>query len=125
MNAAVSSASWKKRFKSPSELLVGAARSLQLPYDSPRGYVQLAAKLGQDLFDPPNVKGWKGSSAWISSESLLSRWEVMEDFTRGKVASSGLNGRESQPMKPHTKFVTSPPDVLMDIATGSCPSFGR
>jgi uncharacterized protein (DUF1800 family) len=74
-------------FKSPTELLVGAARSLQLPYDSPRGYVQLAAKLGQDLFDPPNVKGWKGSTAWISSESLLSRWEVVEDFTRGKVAS--------------------------------------
>jgi len=74
-------------FKSPTELLVGAARALQLPYDSPRGYVQLAAKLGQDLFDPPNVKGWKGSTAWISSESLLSRWEVIEDFTRGKVAS--------------------------------------
>jgi uncharacterized protein (DUF1800 family) len=74
-------------FKSPTELLVGAARSLQLPYDKPRGYVQLSAKLGQDLFDPPNVKGWKGSTAWISSESLLSRWEVIEDFTRGKVAS--------------------------------------
>jgi uncharacterized protein (DUF1800 family) len=74
-------------FKSPTELLVGAARSLQLPYDNPRGYVQLSAKLGQDLFDPPNVKGWKGSTAWISSESLLSRWEVIEDFTRGKVAS--------------------------------------
>lgn len=74
-------------FKSPTELLVGAARSLQLPYDDPRGYVQLSAKLGQDLFDPPNVKGWKGSTAWISSESLLSRWEIIEDFTRGKVAS--------------------------------------
>ena len=74
-------------FKSPTELLVGAARSLQLPYDNPRGYVQLSAKLGQDLFDPPNVKGWKGSTAWISSESLLSRWEIIEDFTRGKVAA--------------------------------------
>ncbi|HEX3133395.1 MAG TPA: DUF1800 domain-containing protein, partial [Planctomycetota bacterium] len=74
-------------FKSPTELLVGAARALQLPYDDTRGYVQLAAKLGQDIFDPPNVKGWKGSTAWISSESLLSRWEVVEDFTRGKVGS--------------------------------------
>jgi uncharacterized protein (DUF1800 family) len=74
-------------FKSPVEMLVGAARTLQLPYDDTRGYVQLSAKLGQDIFDPPNVKGWKGSTAWISSESLLSRWEVVEDFTRGKVGS--------------------------------------
>lgn len=72
-------------FKSPVEMLVGAARALQLPADNTSGYVALGKKLGQDVFDPPNVKGWKGSTAWISSESLLSRWEVVEDFLRGKI----------------------------------------
>lgn len=79
-------------FKSPVELLVGAARVLQLPADNTDGYVNLGKKLGQDIFDPPNVKGWKGSTAWISSESLLSRWEVVEDFLRGKIGEGKSYG---------------------------------
>jgi uncharacterized protein (DUF1800 family) len=96
-------------FKSPVELLVGAARALQLPADNTDGYVALGKKLGQDVFDPPNVKGWKGSTAWISSESLLSRWEVVEDFLRGKIGEgksySGamMGGPEMAAAKPEAK----------------------
>ncbi len=108
-------------FKSPTELLVGAARALQLPYDNPRGYVQLSAKLGQDIFDPPNVKGWKGSTAWISSESLLSRWEVVEDFTRGKVgagkAITGSMGTMSGGEAMMPKAPEAKPDAKPEIKT--------
>lgn len=99
-------------FKSPTELLVGAVRALQLPYDNARGYVQLSAKLGQDILDPPNVKGWKGSTAWISSESLLSRWEVVEDFTRGKVgAGKGMDGAMGGAMAGGEAMVQKAPEA--------------
>jgi hypothetical protein len=41
--------------------------------------------LGQNLRDPPNVKGWSGSTAWISSETLLSRWEMTDTLLSGKI----------------------------------------
>jgi hypothetical protein len=29
--------------------------------------------MGQDLFDPPNVKGWDGGAAWINTNTLFAR----------------------------------------------------
>jgi uncharacterized protein (DUF1800 family) len=72
-------------FKSPVEYVVGSVRLLQLPVDDAYGLVQLADRLGQNLMDPPNVKGWSGSTAWISSESLLSRWEIADTLLAGKI----------------------------------------
>ena len=30
-------------------------------------------RLGQDLFDPPNVGGWPGGRAWITTRSAIGR----------------------------------------------------
>jgi uncharacterized protein (DUF1800 family) len=72
-------------FKSPAEYVVGAARLLQLPVDDYFGFVQMADRLGQNIMDPPNVKGWSGSTAWISSETLLTRWEMSDTLLSGKI----------------------------------------
>ena len=32
-------------------------------------------QLGQELFNPPNVAGWKGYHAWINESTLTSRWD--------------------------------------------------
>ena len=32
--------------------------------------------LGQELFNPPNVKGWDGGKAWISTSTLLARYNL-------------------------------------------------
>jgi uncharacterized protein (DUF1800 family) len=74
-------------FKSPVEYVVGAARLLQLPTDDFYGYVQLGDRLGQNLMDPPNVKGWPGSTGWISTETLLTRWEISDQLLSGKVGT--------------------------------------
>jgi hypothetical protein len=45
----------------------------------PRGDVRLLAlavacdKQGQELFYPPNVKGWDGAKTWINSTTVLER----------------------------------------------------
>ena len=69
--------------KSPVELVVGTSRTFGLPWGEPRRVVALSRSLGQDLFDPPNVKGWPGGVAWISSATLLLREQYLERVFRG------------------------------------------
>ena len=41
------------------------------------------ALLGQNLFSPPNVKGWPGGDTWINSATLLGRKQWLERVMRG------------------------------------------
>ena len=66
------------RIKSPVELTVGTVRTLQLDVPALRAMVQSGRALGQDIFDPPNVKGWPGAEAWITSNTLLRRMAILE-----------------------------------------------
>jgi uncharacterized protein (DUF1800 family) len=67
--------------KSPIDLLVGTARQFQIPLEQPQRLVHLGRRLGQDLFDPPNVKGWPGGTAWITTDSLLERQSLLARVT--------------------------------------------
>ncbi len=64
------------RVKSPIELVVGLFRALEMPPLSGPGPALAVASLGQDLFEPPNVKGWEGGMAWTSGGTLLARYNV-------------------------------------------------
>lgn len=70
--------------KSPVELAVGTLRSL--PYTLPRNNLaHNLANLGQDLFDPPTVKGWEGGHEWISTQFLMRRFSLLTNLTRGNL----------------------------------------
>lgn len=69
--------------KSPVELLVGTARLFRLPVQEPAMLIRAGRRLGQDLFDPPNVKGWPGGTCWVSSTTLLDRWQFLQRAIRG------------------------------------------
>ena len=58
--------------KSPVEFVLGSMKILGLTQVNT---VALGAlrKTGQTLFYPPNVKGWDGGAAWINSQTLLTR----------------------------------------------------
>jgi uncharacterized protein (DUF1800 family) len=66
--------------KSPADLIVGTLRVTQT--ESPRGrrLLRFGRRLGQDLFDPPNVKGWPGHTAWIDTASLLARHDFLARY---------------------------------------------
>jgi len=82
--------------KSPVELIVGTLRLLHVPVKDPEPLVRAGRQLGQDLFDPPNVKGWPGGNAWITSSTLLARQQFLHRVLRGQDTPSSTNG----PMAP-------------------------
>lgn len=70
--------------KSPVDIVVGSLRLLGVKKSDTRRLAQLGKVLGQDLFDPPNVKGWPGGNAWITSTSLSRRELFLRRLMRGR-----------------------------------------
>ena len=56
-----------------------------LECDLPPGFISAAIlrTLGQDLFAPPNVKGWDGGIAWITTNTLLERYNDAATLVQG------------------------------------------
>ncbi len=65
----------RHRVASPIEYAVGAVRALEMfdPAPSTPVLADWCGRLGQDLFDPPNVGGWPGGRAWITTRSAIGR----------------------------------------------------
>lgn len=61
------------RVKSPVELLVGLRRQLQMVFQEADSQLFIQKVLGQVLFYPPNVAGWKEGQSWIDSSTILFR----------------------------------------------------
>jgi uncharacterized protein (DUF1800 family) len=61
------------KIKSPTELLVGIQRIVPVTYDNPTELIKIQRLLGQFLLQPPNVAGWEGGKAWITSNTILLR----------------------------------------------------
>ncbi len=68
--------------KSPVDLIVGTLRSLELRFGT-GALAKLGRRLGQDLFDPPNVKGWPGGTAWITTVTWVDRRLALSRVTGG------------------------------------------
>jgi len=58
---------------SPVELIVRYKKLFGLEFEKPQTQINLQHVLGQVLFFPPNVAGWKGGQNWIDSSSLILR----------------------------------------------------
>ncbi len=68
--------------KSPVDLVIGTMRQFDVGYSDPLPLTFLLRTLGQDLFSPPNVRGWPGGEAWINSTTLLARRQFLERLFR-------------------------------------------
>ena len=68
--------------KSPIELVVGTLRQFNLAPGEMLPFALAAAGMGQNLFAPPNVKGWPGGETWINTTTLLARKQFLDRLTR-------------------------------------------
>jgi uncharacterized protein (DUF1800 family) len=62
--------------KSPVEFAIGTLRYLgftAVPDDMP----YWLSRMGQDILQPPSVKGWDGGPLWISTATLLARFNLV------------------------------------------------
>ncbi len=79
------------RVSSPIEYALGAVRALEMFDPSPSTPVlaDWCGRLGQDLFYPPNVGGWPGGRAWITTRSAIGRANLAAALVGGE--SVGLS----------------------------------
>jgi uncharacterized protein (DUF1800 family) len=69
--------------KSPVELLVGTYRSLEIEPRDTAAMNFMLRNMGQQHMQPPNVKGWDGGAAWITTSTLLNRYNFMSNILDG------------------------------------------
>lgn len=82
--------------RSPVELIVGTIRQFDLPQPDDRILALLGRALGQEPFNPPNVKGWAGGTAWINANSLLVREQLLRRLTAGEIPATERQNAEGQ-----------------------------
>lgn len=81
--------------KSPVDIVIGSVRSLAVDVQETRFLVHALRQMGQDLFAPPNVRGWPGGEQWINSGSLLARKQFVDRLLR-RVEMRGDSSRALQ-----------------------------
>jgi uncharacterized protein (DUF1800 family) len=79
--------------KSPVQWLVSTLRLLERPMPQPIVSTEMIKTLGQDLLLPPNVKGWDGGLSWITTNTLLARYNQAAVLVmgRGNLGAQGDN----------------------------------
>ncbi|TMH58820.1 MAG: DUF1800 domain-containing protein, partial [Betaproteobacteria bacterium] len=73
--------------KSPVDLVVGTLHQFGMRPGEPVPFAVAAAAMGQNLFAPPNVKGWPGGEAWINTSTLLARKAFLDRLFRADDAA--------------------------------------
>jgi uncharacterized protein (DUF1800 family) len=82
----------RNQVKSPVQWLVGTVRMLECELPPALMCWGLTRNLGQDLFAPPNVKGWDGGLTWITTNNLLTRYNEAAALVNGDATMvAGVN----------------------------------
>jgi uncharacterized protein (DUF1800 family) len=76
---------YRQRIKSPVELVLGAVREATSGSVAPPTLTAWLAEMGQQLFAPPNVKGWEGGKSWLNTATLLARDNFAFAVTNGSM----------------------------------------
>ena len=88
-----------RKIKSPTELVVGAVRTLGVPARDVDALLDAMDRMGQNLFHPPSVKGWDGGRAWINTATLFARQNVLAYLITGR-QPTGRNRRADDDYDP-------------------------
>ena len=90
----------RHQIKSPVQLLVMACRQLERDLPPAPATSNALRMLGQELFNPPNVKGWEGGVAWINTNPLLTRHNLALFLTTGENPLPALARNPKAPSRP-------------------------
>ncbi|QJW94579.1 DUF1800 domain-containing protein [Frigoriglobus tundricola] len=114
---------YRKRVKWPVECALGAINAA-VPGRVPlQDVTDPLAKMGQALFAPPNVKGWRTGTDWLNSATLLARNNFAERVALGTWGKGGRPPRNAtfafvaEPAKVESPSANAPPppDSKFDV----------
>jgi uncharacterized protein (DUF1800 family) len=80
----LSSQAYRGQVKQPVDLVVGSLKALNVQNvgaDLP----EKTRRMGQDLLNPPDVNGWKGGDSWISTTTLIERFNFADCLTASRI----------------------------------------
>lgn len=73
----------RAQIKSPVQFLIQTTRMLESSLPPPAVAQNGMRQMGQILFAPPNVKGWEGGKSWITTSTLLFRYNFANYLING------------------------------------------
>jgi hypothetical protein len=91
----------RKRVKGPVEYMLGAVRAVYRRFDEGQPeyrplrqqvLVGWLGGMGQQLFAPPNVKGWPGGRAWLNTATLVQRANFAATLADGTLWTDPATG---------------------------------
>jgi len=85
--------------KSPTVLLVGTARHLDITVHNLPALQAALLSMGQELMQPPNVKGWDGGMKWINAATLYARYNAVRPLLVGAGGDAGDADRSDYPTR--------------------------
>jgi uncharacterized protein (DUF1800 family) len=79
---------FRQRVKGPVEYVLGAVQAVHRRSSADEALpaqvlVERLSAMGQQLFTPPNVKGWPGGRAWLNTSTLLARDNFANSLAMG------------------------------------------
>ncbi len=105
----------RMQIKSPVQWIVGSSKVLETPLPATRPLLSTLHDLGQVPFMPPNVKGWDGGKSWITTSTLLARYNLASFLT-------GKGPVQVQPLKQGNAAAKRPP---REVLPASSPRFAH
>ena len=81
-----------RRILGPVEFVVGTCRVLEIDSPPPNTLFlsEWTRKMGQDLFNPPNVFGWPGGRSWITTRTMVGRMNFVTSLLNGSLCEAEL-----------------------------------
>ena len=89
-NVFYSERAYRALVKSPVEFVVGSYQLFGIPR-ADDGALAALRRMNQVLFYPPNVKGWPGGNAWITTSTVLARENFANALMTANNVSSASN----------------------------------
>jgi uncharacterized protein (DUF1800 family) len=80
--------------KPPFVYLAGLLRLTGTPIRDEQ-WVWRLDQMGQVPFNPPNVSGWEGGTAWLSTSSIRARFDAASAVLDGRIAEGSIPGNET------------------------------
>lgn len=90
----------RTQVKSPAQLVAGTARLLDLDVSAVPALTRAMDLMGQALFFPPNVGGWPRGDGWITTSTILFRYNFSGLVLTGGMPGVGRRTAARPPLPP-------------------------